>query len=66
MIYEINGKYYVKVQGYYKEVAVNRTAKGLEFKPVENSKIEILKAKKVNVVDIKKLEKSEPKPDYSR
>ncbi len=66
MIYDINGKYYVKVQGYYKEVTVNHTGKGLEFKPVKDSKIEILKAKKVNVVDIKKLEKSETKPDYSR
>ena len=66
MIYKINDKYYVKVQGYYKEVSINKSAKGLEIKPVQNSKIEVSTVKKYDIVDLKKLEKAESKPDYSR
>ena len=65
MIYKIDGKYYVRVQGYYKEVQVTKKVNGLEFKPIADSKIEVGKAKKVEVVDVEKLEKSESKPDYS-
>lgn len=39
MLYVINGKYYILVSGYYKEVTVtrDRTGKNYDVKPVENA-----------------------------
>lgn len=59
MIYVINGKYYILVSGYYKEVTVKKTGKGYEVKPVEKSnetKIEASTMKnKVSVMTVQEL-----------
>lgn len=59
MIYVINGKYYILVSGYYKEVTVKKTGKEYEVKPVEKSnqtKIEASTMKnKVSVMTVQEL-----------
>ena len=54
MVYKINNKYYLKIQGYYKEINVIPKGDDFEIKVKPNSKIEITKAKNVNTVDLKK------------
>lgn len=51
MIYDINGKYYIKVQGYYKEVELNLSGSNFDIKPKKN-KIEITVVKNAKVVNI--------------
>lgn len=52
MIYKIKNKYYVKVQGYYKEVTVNRKGNDLDVKPVQGAKkLEVTKDIKAIVVN---------------
>lgn len=57
MLYKINDKYYIKVQGYYKQVKVTKDGNNLDIQPVTRglySKIEVARAKNVNIVDINK------------
>lgn len=54
MLYKIDDKYYIKVQGYYKEVTVSGRGNNLDIKPKSGSKIEVAKAKNVKVVDTEK------------
>lgn len=52
MIYKIKNKYYVKVQGYYKEVKVDRNGDNLDVTPIKGGKkLEITKCKDAVVVD---------------
>lgn len=51
MIYDINGKYYIKVQGYYKEVELKLSGSNFDIKPKKN-KIEITGVKNAKVVNI--------------
>ena len=56
MLYKINGKYYVKVGGYYKEVNVTSQGGNLDITPSKdkNARIEVTRAKNVIVVNPKK------------
>lgn len=55
MIYKIKNKYYVKVQGYYKEVRVDKNGDNLDVTPITNAKkLEITKVKDAVIVDPKK------------
>lgn len=55
MIYKIKNKYYVKVQGYYKEVRVDKNGDNLDVTPIANAKkLEITKVKDAVIVDPKK------------
>lgn len=61
MLYSINGKFYILVSGYFKEVDIDK--KGSEFivKAKKNSSIEAGKVKEfttINVEDAYKTEKS--------
>lgn len=51
MIYDIDGKYYIKVQGYYKEVELRLIGGNFDIKP-KNNKIEVTVVKNANVVNI--------------
>lgn len=61
MLYKINNKYYIKVQGYYKEVDVSIKGDNLEIKPNNGLSIEITKVKNVKVVDMKTENFNRPK-----
>ena len=56
MIYKINNKYYVKVQGYYVEVSITNKNGSLDIKPNKNknTRIEVSKVKNAVIVNIKK------------
>ena len=55
MIYKIKNKYYVKVQGYYKEVRVDKNGDNLDVTPIANAKkLEITKVNDAVIVDPKK------------
>lgn len=50
MLYKIDNKYYIKVQGYYKQVDVKVNGNNLDITPNGNE-IEILNAKNVEALD---------------
>jgi hypothetical protein len=69
MVYKINNKYYIKVQGYYKEVEITSHGDSLDIKPITSadSKIEVTTVNNVDIVDLKtedfKKDKFEPIED---
>lgn len=73
MIYKIDSKYYVKVQGYYIEVTPKVTADDIRFVPSKDKdakKIEVSKAKNVEVLsfprDKDKVKSTTKSADYDR
>lgn len=57
MLYSINGKYYILVSGYYKEVIVIKNGEEYNVKPVEkinNTSLEASTVKNVSILTVKK------------
>lgn len=57
MLYEIEGKYYIRVSGYYKEVEVLKAKDGFEVKPTANAnktKIEASTVKNYTTISLEK------------
>lgn len=69
MVYKINNKYYIKVQGYYREVEIIPQGDSFDIKPMTSadSKIEVTTVDNVDIVDLKtedfKKDKFEPIED---
>lgn len=69
MVYKIDNKYYIKVQGYYKEVEIIPQSDSFDIKPINSadSKIEVTTVDNVDIVDLKtedfKKDKFEPIED---
>ena len=69
MVYKIDNRYYIKVQGYYREVEITPQGDSFDIKPINSaeSKIEVTTVTDVDIVDLKtedfKKDKFEPIED---
>lgn len=52
MVYKIDNKYYIKVQGYYKEVEIIPQGNSFDISPIKGSKLEVTSVENAELVKL--------------